>query len=426
MKIKFINHACFVVESSGQRIMCDPWFNETVFDNGWSLVHEVEVPAPQEYDYVWISHEHPDHFRPSLFLNGAIPNEKKIILQQRTKDKKLLNWFNNKKYSVLEVPNDGYLKLDGDFNLSGDLNYDFDSWVCFKSGDKTILNLNDCISFKTDHEIQQLKDKVGHVDLLMVQFSFANWTGNRGDLKTPQKARNIILKNLKRIFDVIKPSYILPFASFVYFSHEENFYLNSNSIKIDDFVDYFSEENIVVMKPGDQWDISEKWTDNSKNINFWKNSFNNIDKTLLTKTKTASMEQLEQSFLNMKQKIHEKNDMSAFAAEVSDLHPCKIFLTDLAIAFSFDILSDFKKIPSVREECDISMSSESLLNVMKNSWGFGTLMINGRFQANYENFHNFVKQTRIDYMNNIGKYFPKSIKAKDITDSPSLINTLVG
>ena len=46
MKIKFINHACIIVESGGQRIMCDPWFEGSSFDNGWSLMYERTVPDP--------------------------------------------------------------------------------------------------------------------------------------------------------------------------------------------------------------------------------------------------------------------------------------------------------------------------------------------------------------------------------------------
>ncbi len=89
MKIKFINHACFIVESEGQRIMCDPWFEGSAFDNGWSLMYEKIVPDPAEYDSDWVSHEHPDHFRPSLFNGSSIPTDKSIVLQDRPKDKKL-------------------------------------------------------------------------------------------------------------------------------------------------------------------------------------------------------------------------------------------------------------------------------------------------------------------------------------------------
>jgi len=425
MKIKFINHACFIIESSEKRIMCDPWFEGSVFDNGWSLMYEGPPPRAEEYDYVWISHEHPDHFRPSLFCESKISNDKKIILQSRPKDKKLRDWFSNKNYEVMEIPQNEDLHIGDSFTLSGDLNYDFDSWVCFKSNNKTILNLNDCISFKTETEIKALKNKIGDVDVLLAQFSFANWTGNKGDLKTPQKAKDVVLTNLKKIFDIIRPNYIIPFASFVYFSHEENSYLNRNSIQVNDFVNYFKDENIIVMKPGDEWRLSDLWCKNDENICFWSTQAKELDKKMHTKTNVFSYDRLEQSFEEMKAKLCSRNDMKAFAEKVGQLKSSTIYVTDLDMCVSYNILESFQQIDTLKEECDVHMSSESLHNVMKNAWGFGTLMINGRFQANYKSFSNFVSQTRLYYMNNIGKSFPASIRVKDIVNSPSLINKLI-
>lgn len=40
MKIRFVNHACFIIESNDTKIMCDPWFDGNIFDDGWSLIHQ--------------------------------------------------------------------------------------------------------------------------------------------------------------------------------------------------------------------------------------------------------------------------------------------------------------------------------------------------------------------------------------------------
>ena len=63
MKIEFINHACYIVDTGKVRILCDPWLHGQAFDRGWE--HLVETPVKindLDYDYIWISHEHPDHF----------------------------------------------------------------------------------------------------------------------------------------------------------------------------------------------------------------------------------------------------------------------------------------------------------------------------------------------------------------------------
>ena len=426
MKIKFINHACFIVESEGQRIMCDPWFEGSAFDNGWSLMYEEIVPDPEDYDSVWVSHEHPDHFRPSLFNGSSIPTDKSIVLQDRPKDKKLCEWFDRKGYQVYEIPPGLELEVNQSLSLSGDLNYDFDSWVCFKSPDITILNLNDCINFKTDEEILEIKNKIGHVDVLMTQFSFANWTGNKGDAKTPQKAKDIVLGNLKRIFEIMDPASIIPFASFVCFSHEENAYLNDNSIHIKQFIDTFPEHNVVAMKPGDEWTVAEPWESNQEAVEFWEACANSIEDRKLTKTRTYSFDSLRVAYRGMIKRMKSVNDMKYLADVATELQPAHIYIDDLGISVSFNIFKkDLTHAYVSEKDCDVKMTSESLLNVIKNPWGFGTLMVNGRFQANYQTFRNFVSQTRLYYMNNIGKTFPESVTVTDIMNSSSLVHRLV-
>ena len=179
------------------------------------------------------------------------------------------------------------------------------------------------------------------------------------------------------------------------------------------------------MMPNDEWHISDSWHKNEENIQFWTDQSKKTSERVHTKTNIFSYDKLLESFKVMKSKLHTSNDMKNFANKVGKLKPSTIYVSDLDMCVSYDILSDFKRIYAQKEDCDVHMSSESLYNVMKNAWGFGTLMINGRFQANYESFGNFVSQARLYYMNNIGKTFPSSVKAEEITNSSSLVNKLV-
>lgn len=437
MKIRFVNHACFIIESNKTKIICDPWFDGNIFDDGWSLIHQGLSISDFDFDYVWISHEHPDHFRPNMFCEGKIDTDKTIILQQRPNDRKLYNWFKKKNYNVLEIPSEGELNIN-DIKLKGDLNYDFDSWVMVECNGKTILNLNDCIAFKERYDIEDIKNKVGNVDVLMNQFSFANWSGNKGDNYTPQKARELIINNLDIIRDIINPKYVIPFASFCYFSHEENFHLNKNSITLRDGVykpllqhmplsSSFktpNNESVIIMKPKDVWNIGDEWLNNEVSIKFWENEINSLSDRELTKTISHSFEDLKNTFDKMKQFLRNKNDLDLLDIQLN-IEPSIIYLTDLDICVSYCILSDINVVEYDIDNVDVKMSSESLNNVMKNAWGFGTLMVNGRFEANYKKFDNFVNQTRLYYMNNIGKFFPKDVDIDDIVNSPSLVKKIV-
>ena len=95
MKITFVNHSGFIIEYKGKRIICDPWLEGSVFNNGWKLY----APSLFSYDdfkdidYIWFSHDHPDHFYPPN-LKKIDPEHKKniAILFQETIDKRVKNY----------------------------------------------------------------------------------------------------------------------------------------------------------------------------------------------------------------------------------------------------------------------------------------------------------------------------------------------
>ena len=80
---------------------------------------------------------------------------------------------------------------------------------------------------------------------------------------------------------------ILPFASFIYFSNEKNFYLNDfinqpyDILKLNDY----TESNIIFFRPGEQQQL-DNLNQSKESINFWKKIYNNIDKRKLFINKT--------------------------------------------------------------------------------------------------------------------------------------------
>ena len=64
--IKFINHASILISNDNKTILTDPWYSGTSFDDGWMLLYENDKNEIKDIlknvDYIWYSHEHPDHF----------------------------------------------------------------------------------------------------------------------------------------------------------------------------------------------------------------------------------------------------------------------------------------------------------------------------------------------------------------------------
>ena len=95
--------------------MSDPWFSGSAFDHGWRLIYELQektiINILKKITHIYISHEHPDHFRPTFFTNNNIKKiltDRKIeFLYQNTKDKRIIDFlqkqgFNPQKTAIME------------------------------------------------------------------------------------------------------------------------------------------------------------------------------------------------------------------------------------------------------------------------------------------------------------------------------------
>jgi hypothetical protein len=152
LKIEFVNHASFVCETNGLRIISDPWLDGMAFNNGWALLSPTKFSYEdfRNITHIWISHEHPDHFSP--------PNLKKIpescreritILFQETKDKRVVNFLRSIGFSnFIDLPSDRWVELKpGVEVLCAPIEAGWgegDSWMCLKTPEATLLNINDC------------------------------------------------------------------------------------------------------------------------------------------------------------------------------------------------------------------------------------------------------------------------------------------
>ena len=98
MEIRLISHASVVIRTDVS-IWTDPWLFGKAFNDSWSL-----FPPPamddslyDSVDYLFISHEHPDHFHiPTLrSLPDAFKQRVTILFQENNSDKvfKALNKF---------------------------------------------------------------------------------------------------------------------------------------------------------------------------------------------------------------------------------------------------------------------------------------------------------------------------------------------
>ncbi len=407
MKIKFVNHSSFIVEHNGVSIIADPWLEGKVFNNGWDLISKSKFSYNdfKDINYIWFSHEHPDHFYPPNLKQIPAEYKKNItILFQNTIDGRVANYCRKSGFKeVIEMHKGKQYELGNDFSVMCEYFGEGDSWIAYKGGGLTILNTNDC-GVRNLPQAEYIKNVVGKVDVLLTQFSYAYWAGNKDEVALRRKIADEKLEAMKFQCDFFKPTVTIPIASFVYFCHEENFYLNDSVNTAEKTYHYLKNNTTtepVVLYNGDEYSFPQAW-DSAKAIAQYKSDFNNIE---LNPDNLVKNNQIPLENLYNQAKAFTTNLINTNNFIVKGLlKPTAIHLMDYNQTFVLSLKSGLKKQEINYNSCDVSLSSESLLFCLKFPYGLDTTQINGRLQkpkaGNYTNFYNVF---RIDQQKSRGQ-----------------------
>jgi len=183
MKITYLGHAGFCVENENVIIIMDPWLSKFgAFDSAWFqfpsnhhlapfVIDMLNTPAKTKY--VYISHEHKDHFDHD-FLSSIDTDDFTFIIGdfRRTVLKDLISKYNSnglsacKDKEIVKIPG-GFIQLFLD-----DTELNRDSAILVKLDNKLFLNYNDC---KKLDEIHNIRTEHGNINVFACQYSGATW-----------------------------------------------------------------------------------------------------------------------------------------------------------------------------------------------------------------------------------------------------------
>lgn len=408
MKITWINHAGFLVESGDIRLVSDPWIEGTAFDDGWQLL------SPTKFQYadfvnvthIWFSHEHPDHFSPANVKKiDASIRSKITVLYQTTKDKKVVKFCKNLGFkNVIELPPSKWLELSTNFKVMNQNDKDGDSWLAINAESVCILNLNDVVSYASQKELKHLKNFFGKVDVLLTQFSYANWAGNPGDILYQKNCAKEKIAAMLLQIKVLQPNFVIPFASFIWFCHSENYYLNECANKIEEVNAILSDQitvKPVILYPGDEWIVGNIMNSKAAIEKYNKDYFkidNNPDKLTSTPVSMEDLTDIGEKYVTQILKTN-----TNFLSKLKLSRPVKIYLTDLNKAIVLTLKGIDKNVSIEKDKCDIAVSSSALAYCFKFDWGGGTLNINARFEKPpFGMFKNMENYFYISTLNNMG------------------------
>ncbi len=418
--LQFINHASVSIKSNKINLLTDPWYFGSVFHDGWNLIYENSedeiIKTLNNITHIWISHEHPDHFSVPFFIKFKdFLKEKSIkILFQKTKDKRVIKFLNNLGLNTTELEIGKEYLLDKNFKIKCIKFGFYDSAILINLNGKKIFNLNDC-DISNLKDIIDLKGKHGTCDVLLTQFSYAAWKGDKNNQKWEKKAAEEKINTILNQANILNAKTVIPFASFIKFSNIRNHYLNRNSNTPDIVKNKTkkSEINIVFFKPYEEQELIGI-KQNEDSMNFWRDEIKKSNqKNLLDYKKKISSNELNESFTLYRNRIFKKNSylfikMLSMIPYMRAFNKIIIKVDDLQQNFILDLFS--KKLVNTNLNHDISMSSESLNFIFKNSFGFDTLTVNGCFDLGHKN--GFIKSSKIlaiENLNNLGIYFDLKI-----------------
>lgn len=194
MKLKLYTNSCVLVEHSGIRVLCDPWFTQGAYYGSWfQMPYKLDPDEFDGIDYLYISHVHPDHFDPK-FLSTMDKNITVLICEYE--EKYLKRQIEQLGFTrVVELPTQTKMNLGADFNIemfaADDVNatlfekiyrctpknyrrtLQIDSLAVFSGGGRVLVNTNDVPAGLAQVPLQYIARKYPHIDCALVSYAGA-------------------------------------------------------------------------------------------------------------------------------------------------------------------------------------------------------------------------------------------------------------
>jgi UDP-MurNAc hydroxylase len=380
MHIQLISHASVVVETKDACIWTDPWLFGTAFNDSWSLLPPARFEASlyDRINYLWISHEHPDHFHIPTLKSLPLDFKKRVILLfQENNSDKMGSAFQRLGFRNIEVlQHRCVVRLSKETSVYCYQQGQMNSALAVMAENESVLNINDAELNSRDCRI--ICKDIGPVAVVLNQFSIAGYAGYQDHKAYLPRLAEKILANMSDNHRDLGAQVTIPFASFIYFSAEDNKYINNYANKPRDVQRYFAarDQRTVVLYPGDVYTYGSDSADSSaRAIMRYDECYRDRDKLGHTLPTCVPIEDVAQAFYKLADHIHAKYPRLL----LSLLKPVSVYVPDVDQTVEFSILQKtFSALPG-RRDCSLIVNSQPLHFAFAFPYGVQTLGVSARF-----------------------------------------------
>lgn len=375
IKVEYLNHASVLIEIGGIRLLTDPWFFGTCFQDGWGLRYKniKAIEKAKNATHLWVSHFHSDHFHIPTLKEILKVNPNIQVLGNDSFNFQLNNAMKGIGFkNVIPLLERKVLALNDEVKIKRFPTTGIDNMLLIQSPYGNILNYNDCNL--PPYAQKKISKQVQSIDVFLTNFNHAGKL-----LVYPKRENNEIKERLKdsfkdnfSLFDV---KYIFPFASYHYYKAPESFDQNFSMLDGKELLEI--DARVLDIKIGDTLFYDKK--NNTIKIEKEKVETNEMDK--LVRGESIDFEKIE-----IAAKSYCKSLRKNYGIFCRLLPKFYIQIKDSNLLLNLNPQKGFEKVdPNLDIKPHIQVHSVPLYDWLNDQYGTDSFVVGGHFEILHNN-----------------------------------------
>ena len=255
MKIQTFGHAGVRLTDENEQtlLITDPWITGSVYWRSWWLQNypkNEEIAQLSQAKYVYITHEHPDHFHPpSIRKLGKNP----IYIFPELPDISMSHFLNQQGYKTQTLRVNQWFPIGQGISILSIPLWTDDSLLLISTPTTFIVNLNDAKpNSKIVSQIHKLKQAMSDKKTIVLSsYSPASIMNSfvRHNQRVCLKNKVDYVAYINRINNAIEADLFMPFASQAVFLRSDSTWANDYKVTFENLQDYWNNNNKTQLLP---------------------------------------------------------------------------------------------------------------------------------------------------------------------------------